>query len=547
MKADLRNVARGIRDAFNRAPCLHTTVLAAVLLFLHQPNGLLSPSFWAEDGTIFFVETLGQALAAIPETYAGYYHLVPRLLAVVAAPLPTVAAPWVFNYACFLFTLFVVAYTCKTDNGLPWRPLAALALLLVPYAPDLWINMANLHWKGAAFMIVHLLTFAQDKSGWRVAAESALLVLLGLSGPFSLLLAPAYLFGLATYPHKQRNAIPTAVILVTAVIQTAAIATHFEPQAAGLPDPLLVLDVIGTRTVLGLFTHISALGLPNLILLGLMAWWLRSNDPRRLVILYLALGALLASAMWKFRGDLQVLGFESAGPRYFWLPGVIFLWLALDVARSRKGWIRWIFVVILVYALGYSVDHFQPEQVPDNDWPLHARILEAGFEACVPLNPRPLWAMCRQGEKPLSLAPDFNRPEGFRLVSGLAAAGVEAEEELLTGPALDSGPDPACGPKAVLDARVPEGGGILVVRVLAKGPDRNLAVVVEAGSGASARRQTITGRDFSPEPYFDYLTMDLRDSGGRRLRLEIEDASCTENGWLVVEPLFYPLPPDGRP
>ena len=65
--------SRAAQALFWSAACL-------AVLFLREPNAVLHPQLWAEDGPVFFLGAR-RGFAVWFETYNGYYHLLPRIIA----------------------------------------------------------------------------------------------------------------------------------------------------------------------------------------------------------------------------------------------------------------------------------------------------------------------------------------------------------------------------------------------------------------------------------------------------------------------------------
>ncbi len=85
------------------------------LLFCRRPEALLEPQFFAEDGTVFFKDAYELTfLSSVMKTYAGYYHIIPRVFAEVASLFPIRFAPILYN----LFSLIIAAVSIS----LIWLP-----------------------------------------------------------------------------------------------------------------------------------------------------------------------------------------------------------------------------------------------------------------------------------------------------------------------------------------------------------------------------------------------------------------------------------------
>ncbi len=113
---------------------------------------LADPQFWAEDGVIFFQQALERgALAAIFVPYAGYLHVLPRLIAAVGTLFPVLWVPALYTvvalaieaWCCSFFALPRFRAVVRSDA---LRYACCIVLAAVPVGYDLTGNLANLQW-----------------------------------------------------------------------------------------------------------------------------------------------------------------------------------------------------------------------------------------------------------------------------------------------------------------------------------------------------------------------------------------------------------------
>ncbi len=79
---------------------------ASVILFLRRPEALLSPQFYAEDGTVFFKDAYELPFwTSVFKPYAGYFHVIPRIFAECISLFPVRYAPLFYNS----FSLLIAA------------------------------------------------------------------------------------------------------------------------------------------------------------------------------------------------------------------------------------------------------------------------------------------------------------------------------------------------------------------------------------------------------------------------------------------------------
>ncbi len=127
-----------------RAPyALIAVAVAAVgLLALRDTDAFLRPDFWAEDGRAFFRGWNMFGWSSFIEPYAGYLHLIPRIVAAAAGvglyywwyqsldkTMP-VFAVLVYLVSCIVGSLL----TAMVQNR-PAMSATAIALMSAPFAP----------------------------------------------------------------------------------------------------------------------------------------------------------------------------------------------------------------------------------------------------------------------------------------------------------------------------------------------------------------------------------------------------------------------------
>jgi hypothetical protein len=119
---------------------------------LRHPGGVALDTIWAEDGTVFLADAAdGAPLAAVGSSYAGYFHLVPRLLGALAANFPAPAAAAVLAISAAVVTSALAILVYLAAAGHLRSPLARLLVsapvVVAPLAQhEVPNSIANLHW-----------------------------------------------------------------------------------------------------------------------------------------------------------------------------------------------------------------------------------------------------------------------------------------------------------------------------------------------------------------------------------------------------------------
>ena len=166
--------------------------VAAALLALRKPWALHTPQFWAEDGSIFMQQDQDWGARAILEPYNGYLHTLPRLIAWVASHVADVAWwPAIYNGLSFAITVALFARLASARVELPAKPGLMLAFALVASTGETLINATNLQWVTAFFLVLQLFTARAGTWPQRVG-DLAILAVIGLNGPFTLVVLPLF-------------------------------------------------------------------------------------------------------------------------------------------------------------------------------------------------------------------------------------------------------------------------------------------------------------------------------------------------------------------
>src|SRR5580704_15266992 len=126
--------------------------VVAAILFFRQPAAILHPSFYAEDGLVFFKQQYENGfVAALATRYAGYLHIAPRLVAALCAffcPLehiPTAYAVVSLFIAAAITTFFFSPSFRSIVQSDALRAIVVLALTLMPNS-DSVMRLAYLCW-----------------------------------------------------------------------------------------------------------------------------------------------------------------------------------------------------------------------------------------------------------------------------------------------------------------------------------------------------------------------------------------------------------------
>lgn len=230
-------------------------LLGTFVGLVRQPGIGAFDTVWAEDGQIFLSDAVDKGLlGAIATPYAGYYHLLPRLLAQLAALVGPGAVPGVLAVESALCTaiaaLLVYVVSGAHLRGPLSRLLVSAVVVVMPLADEVPDSIANLHWIGLYAVFWVLLWIPRGTAGRIVGvtviglvAGSDILVLSYL--PLALLRATRRL----PDGRRDRHGLLLAGVLGTGLaIQVAGLLVG--PSSRPLsPNPVPVLTGVVLRVV----------------------------------------------------------------------------------------------------------------------------------------------------------------------------------------------------------------------------------------------------------------------------------------------------------
>lgn len=380
--------------------------LCLAALVVKSPDALYQPQFWAEDGAVFFQQQQAHALPQLFIPYAGYLHLLPRLVAWLAAWAPLAWAPAIYCLAAFAINAAGAGYFLH--RLAPWRLawIGFAAIFLTPTSGEIFGNLTSSQWFAQLFLLAAC--FIPVSREGRGAALMPLMVLaVALTGPFALLLAVihgALVAAASIWPRfapamsslaRGGGRYRLAALWLGACVQATYLAVDHGPASAYSLSLLVA--------ALGSWSQVHLVGvalLPaELFLAGLLALTAASAGAARERGAGLFLAVLMALALVEIaavsgRANISVLGQGMGyGDRYFFLFKLAFWLLAFDLARRLRVGPRGHFGVVVAGLLAaLAAAHpgrFQRQPLEDKQWRRAIAPVEAGQTVVVDINPTP--------------------------------------------------------------------------------------------------------------------------------------------------------------
>lgn len=365
-------------------------VAVSALQLVRSPGLPAWRVMWTDDGPTFLEQALDRSLPeALATTYAGYLHVVPRLLVAPTALLPLSAAAAVVAIGTAVVVSLLAAYVWVAARSLfaTWPPRALLVALFVlapPTAIEIGSSAADFHWYG---LLASFFAFLHRPGSRREAAAAAAVVsFTALSDPMLGLLLPLLVLRPGGLRREQPGAwaVPAAAAGGLAVQALAVLtATGPERQASfsALDLPAIYAQRVAGPAVLG-DAWFGQLWLS----LGWAAAWVAlaivagfavraatsgSSGRRRHALLAAAGSLVLFAVPLAIRGTSEMapqLGaLFTGGARYMYAPLVLAWVPALLLIDRRGGWTARAATLVVVAIVASTASTTDRSLGPD--WP----------------------------------------------------------------------------------------------------------------------------------------------------------------------------------
>lgn len=371
------------------------------------------PQMWAEDGRNWYAEAHNEGFSTLFTPYAGYLHLLPRLLAWLAAAQRPASA------AVAIYVLWVI--TQLWFAAIIWRRRASIgicpAVLLVglaglaPYATEIHGNLTNLQWYGAPVLVVLAVAARTSRLRWD---EYATGLLLGLSGPIVGFVAIGEALQFALDRRRRDRTFTALLTLCTCVFIVVLLASDRAPKGMAvslLDDSMVVGWHVGIGGFLGIDTMIRFVdripvaahrwigGMVAALLLYSIARGWRGRPERELqaalssVALLVLLAVFLSPSTSDHPTALSEMMTPRYGSRYWFVPALaVKLEIATLAWQRRTTLLAWLAAIGIAYGMlvdyhigAYPNDAFMAAAVAYDTAPIGTRVT-------IPIWP-PGWSM----------------------------------------------------------------------------------------------------------------------------------------------------------
>lgn len=328
-------------------------LLLAVALFALVPR-LDGPSYfpgiylWAEDGKIFINDAQSMGVRSLFSPYAGYLHAYPRLITLLATVFELINRPAIMLAGWFLAYLFMffVLIRRASQLGSGFVPLAYSIVLasLQPNYGENFFNITNAQWLlGAGFALLVLTT---ANAPYRFSATRLFfLLLLGLTGPFSIILLPALAFRQIAFKDIRTNAWVYLTIFLCAAVQAFVLIDSGRTSVGETSAPL--------RDWLAAFLGVALFGANSFatIAAALLFWSIvfyfmafdRNNENTEghaleafPAMLFLTAAIFIISSQYAYKNNPLSIVAPGSGNRYTWIPYVLVFSASFLASNGRR-------------------------------------------------------------------------------------------------------------------------------------------------------------------------------------------------------------------
>lgn len=384
--------------SLKKSHILFYLALFTLLLFIRAQAIFLHPMFWAEDGHIFFSEAYNLGLHSFITTYAGYLHTIPRIIAYSTLHLPYSVIPAVYSYIALAGVIFCAGTVLSERFPLPYKPLLALSVILIPTTGEAIGSICNL--QNALTPLFLFLLFAKTPVNKKQAAfDYVILFLISFTGPYILIFYPLFLLQL----FRKRNTHNfTLVAIATIATMTQFFLVLHEHRHLGhiltinlhsieLVIQALYLKIIAAPLFFRALPQYIILQFASLTLLTLYILYAGfSSDKYKVIIgcLFFLLCVALLSIFYAGLGTLpQYLNF-IAGGRYFYLTTVILAWIFI-ISLSGNKVCKITSSLLLILMLSTSFMHFKFTVIShfNYHWPSYSKRINPSQAIKIPINP----------------------------------------------------------------------------------------------------------------------------------------------------------------
>lgn len=348
----MKAIYRNLLNSNKGVDILFVFCITILLIYLRKGNVYLHPQFWAEDSWVFLKDAYYLKWDSLWLPYNGYQHLFPRIWAIISelCRLPLSWIPGWYNLGWWLWWGILVREIFQYSGA---DRLKSIALSLTPVvfavASESVVNLTNTHWLMAMWLLVLLLRWT---SVFKVGVfHVAGIILVGLSGPHTVILLPALVYIAVIYKlYMQKKFWFICVIwTITCCFQLWFLldsdnsTRNLQQETLHIEDAIFFVGKLPAYLLFPWFSEkilAMVLGVSFWVFFGLLAVRKRKSEHAVLAISVLSFLAITLFTLQGFSKNLNPL---ENGSRYYYF---ILFGLILAVMLFKSKWVRVVFLLL---------------------------------------------------------------------------------------------------------------------------------------------------------------------------------------------------------
>lgn len=401
-------------------------LLALSLLFLlprlSWSNFVNADFLWGEDGNIFIQQANSMGVSALWQPYSGYLHLYPRFVMLIASAFQLAYQPQIMLAGWFLAYLFMFAVLIHAANnfGANLRSIFFLIILvsLQPNNGEIFFNLTNA--QSLLGVSLSILTLTTSASSLRPSLLNiVILFLLGLTGPYSIVLLPVLIIKAIVLNDFKKNYWLYLSILVCALIQGLLIVfsnrlnlshTQEWTMVFGMKEnrvyaPIETSELIAKWSLTFLTLWLFYATQNAISLFSVLCFWFiavtnifkkgttDSTEKFRhfiSILLLISAGLFIAAGIFTFKkNSLEILDLGN-GCRYTWIPYTLIFFSALCATRRHPIKQAFLFLFALIFCIINFDDNLRKNLLQTNKLAMQFKSF-ANFSqyrnVIIPINP----------------------------------------------------------------------------------------------------------------------------------------------------------------
>jgi len=363
-----------------------------IIMFLRMPDTLINGHLRAEDGPIFLQQAIEHSYLSLITLYAGYLHIIPRLVTLFALQFGLKTAPFIMDFSAMLIAVASISYIFSTDfrfliKNDVWRFITAIFIICMP-VPDIFLNITNIQWPLSIYLMLWTTNLILG-SGSTTPAKTLFAILGFLTSPVSVIFLPA----VAWFVYKSRS-IPILVVFLISVLCNIFYLAVGSMEGQDNPRLISIVRFISAHIFTNFYFYpasdiINQYGyhityLITIITISILIYYSRNNWTIDAWIWYLFISyvLLIAIARSSYINDSDLI---MRSTRFFFMPLCLLLILCVRHACKKNYLIYLIMIIFIInIASNYSITPYE-----DFDFKLSAEKFNASGEcSCIiPINP----------------------------------------------------------------------------------------------------------------------------------------------------------------